>query len=373
MEKSEVDSIIKDILDTRKGSEKGRKKKTARFFLFISGGESPLEAVQLALGRNEKLQYAQYKALTEIVKFLENFNETKIGECLDSLPSLGRILFQCNLLKVLQRILQLRIPDESICKSVPWKIVYYCGLTVLKAVVDFSRKVDHFTKTLVETDTVELFMEFIDGRNDIMTCFPAVHGLASLCSNSLEARERVIFANGLSKLGQYILKDNCQKMHVKAYKQGLEQYQIDELERLREVYVDTVHFEGTKYVGRHDASYHVIMRWSKKIAEQNDRHRKLVFEDKVISKALVKWIKTPAILQGELEMIDMSLRVISTLCCNHEIARKLVENYNIVKYLEYGVSIPDRDLYLGFTTVSLQLSAVGGTPLEAIRNSKVMA
>lgn len=144
-------------------------------------------------------------------------------------------------------------------------MVYYCSLTVLKSVVDFSKKVDHFTKTLIETDTVELFMDFIDGKIDIMTCYPAVHGIASLCCHSLEARERVIFANGLSKLGHYIYKDNSQKLHVKAFNQGLELYQIDELERLREVYVDKVHFEGTKYVGRHDASYHVLMRWSRKV------------------------------------------------------------------------------------------------------------
>jgi len=78
MEKSEVDTIVRDIFDVHKGSEKGKKKKTTRFFTFISGGESPLEAVQLALGRNEKLQYAQYKALTELVKFLEHFNEVKV-------------------------------------------------------------------------------------------------------------------------------------------------------------------------------------------------------------------------------------------------------------------------------------------------------
>lgn len=78
MEKSEVDSIIRDILDTHRGSEKSKKKKTTKFFKFISGDESPLEAVQLALGRNEKLQYAQYKALTEIMKFIENFNENKV-------------------------------------------------------------------------------------------------------------------------------------------------------------------------------------------------------------------------------------------------------------------------------------------------------
>lgn len=79
MEKPEVDSIVRDIFDVHKGSEKGKKKKTSRFFNFISGGESPLEAVQLALGRNEKLQYAQFKALTELVKFLENFNEVKVN------------------------------------------------------------------------------------------------------------------------------------------------------------------------------------------------------------------------------------------------------------------------------------------------------
>lgn len=92
MEKAEVDSIIRDILDSRKGSEKGRKKKTSRFFTFISGGESPLEAVQLALGRNEKLQYAQFKALNELVKFLENFNEVKVRKQLFYVDILSKIV-----------------------------------------------------------------------------------------------------------------------------------------------------------------------------------------------------------------------------------------------------------------------------------------
>lgn len=195
----------------------------------------------------------------------------QIGECVDSLPSLGRILFQCDLLKVLQRMLHLRLPDDHICSSVPWKVVYYCSLTALKAVVGFSKKVDHFTKTLIETDTVELFMDFVDGKFDILTCYPAVLGVEALCSHSLEARERVIFSNGLSKLGHFIYKDNSQKLHVKAYKQGLEQYQITELERVREVFVDRVHFEDTKFVGRNDASYHVLMKWSKKIQTASAR------------------------------------------------------------------------------------------------------
>lgn len=78
LEKSEVDSMMKEILDTRKDLGKAGRKKAERFFHFLGGYDSPIEAVQLTLGRNENLQYAQIKAVTEIVKFLEQFGETRV-------------------------------------------------------------------------------------------------------------------------------------------------------------------------------------------------------------------------------------------------------------------------------------------------------
>jgi hypothetical protein len=79
LDKSAVDSTMKEILDIRRVSEKTKKKKAERFFHFLGGGDSPIEAVELALGRNEKLQYAQIKAVTEIVKFLDQFGETRVS------------------------------------------------------------------------------------------------------------------------------------------------------------------------------------------------------------------------------------------------------------------------------------------------------
>lgn len=124
---------------------------------------------------------------------------------------------------------------------------------------------DTQSKTIVQTGTVELLMEYCDGTVDILTCFPAVTGLSSLCGISMEARERVIFCNGLTKFGNFILKDNCQKMHFKAYQQGLKPYQVKELDRVRNIYLNEELMEGKKYVGRSDLSYHVLKKWSKKV------------------------------------------------------------------------------------------------------------
>ncbi|XP_031568313.1 uncharacterized protein LOC116303015 [Actinia tenebrosa] len=385
LEKSEVDATMKEILDVRKVSEKAKKKKAERFFHFLGGGDSPIEAVELALGRNENLQYAQVKSVTEIVKFLDQFGETRVcleeERCIEILHALVRVLYQCNLLKVLQKFLQLRIPDESICKGIPWKSIYFNSLTILKSMIDFAKKMDTQSKTIVETGTVELLMDYSDGTVDILTCFPAVTGLSSLCTISMEARERVIFCNGLTKFGYLILKDNCQKMHFKAYQQGLKPFQVKELDRVRNVYLHEELMEGKKYVGRSDLSYHVLKKWSKKvqlaaghiilkIAEQNDRHRKLVFENKFISKAIVKWIKAPVILHGDSEMIDISLRIMATLCFNEEVALQLVEQYGIIEHFEHGVNVPDRDLVLSFLAVILQLSNLGGRCRAAVLENK---
>ena len=60
--------------------EKKRRKRILDFFKYLSGGESPLEAVELTLRRSRKLQEAQLKTLYEIMKMVENPPDALVGE-----------------------------------------------------------------------------------------------------------------------------------------------------------------------------------------------------------------------------------------------------------------------------------------------------
>ena len=74
----------------------------------------------------------------------------------------------------------------------------------------------------MESNTVEALLDFCDADLDLLGLYPAVCALKTLtCLLEHKASDRIIFLNEISKIGKIVVKDNCQKSIVKAYKSGI--------------------------------------------------------------------------------------------------------------------------------------------------------
>ena len=175
--------------------------------------------------------------------------------------ALYQVLFYCDMLTLVQRLLKVRLPKETMARpEVPWSAVHYNSMVIIKYLVDFSDSTISYYKDLVQSDTVELLLEYCGEDLDIVSSYPAMYSLKGLCSNNMEACERLIFSNGLPKLGHMILKDNCQKAGVKTFSQGLSPYQEKILESFywqNLLLMNTMPF-------KHDAeiAFKVVIFWS---------------------------------------------------------------------------------------------------------------
>ena len=141
------------------------------------------------------------------------------------------VLISTDLLSFVVRLLWIRIPDECTEKNAqPWNACYFNSLMVLKGILTLP----HYTQTnrthIMENNTVEALLDFCDADLDLLGCYPAVHALKTLCCLEHAASDRIVSLNALSKIGNLILKDNCQKMIVKAYRRGLKPYEKRVLE-----------------------------------------------------------------------------------------------------------------------------------------------
>lgn len=141
------------------------------------------------------------------------------------------VLISTNLLSFVIRLLWIRIPDECTENNVqPWNAAHFNSLMVLNHILTLP----HYTQTnrtqIMENNTVEALLDFCDADLDLLGCYPAVCALKTLCCQEHEACDRIVFLNALSKIGNLILKDNCQKMIVKVYRRALKPYEKRVLE-----------------------------------------------------------------------------------------------------------------------------------------------
>ena len=74
---------------------------------------------------------------------------------------------------------------------------------------------------VMESNTVEALPDFCNADFDLFRLYPAVCALKTLTCLEHEASDRIVFLNEISKIGKIVVKDNCQKRIVKAYKSGL--------------------------------------------------------------------------------------------------------------------------------------------------------
>ena len=72
---------------------------------------------------------------------------------------------------------------------------------------------------VMESNTVEaLRLDFCNADFDLFGLYPAVCALKTLTGLEHETSDRIVFLNEISKIGKIVVKDNCQKRIVKAYK-----------------------------------------------------------------------------------------------------------------------------------------------------------
>ena len=182
-------------------------------------------------------------------------NEDIIGK------ALFQVLFHCDLLTLVLRLLKVQLPpDMMVTYDVPWTAVHYNSLVIVKYLVDFSDNSVSHIKDMVQNDTVEALLEYCGEKLDIVACYPAMYSLKGLCLVNLEACERMIFSNGLPKLGQMMLKDSCQKVAVRAYHAGLSPYQIKILETYYRQNVGL--FTTIPFKREADLPFKVVISWS---------------------------------------------------------------------------------------------------------------
>ena len=75
---------------------------------------------------------------------------------------------------------------------------------------------------VMESNTVEaLRLDFCNADFDLFGLYPAVCALKTLTCLEHETSDRIVFLNEISKIGKIVVKDNCQKRIVKAYKSGI--------------------------------------------------------------------------------------------------------------------------------------------------------
>ena len=165
------------------------------------------------------------------------------------------------------RLLWIRIPDECIgTNDQPWNAAHFNSLMVLKHILTLP----HYTQTnrrqIMESNTVEALLDFFDADFDLLGLYPAVYALKTLTCLEREACDRIISLNGLSKIGKLILKDNCQKMIVNAYKSGLtssKPYIRRVLEDRSDQCLDN--FKRADLPSVADLSLNILRSWSYKI------------------------------------------------------------------------------------------------------------
>lgn len=132
------------------------------------------------------------------------------------------MLVSSELLSFVIRLLWIRIPDESIgTNNQPWNAVYFNSVVVLKNIINLPGYTQGKRQQIMDSNTVEALLDFCTADFDLLGMFPAINALKILTCCEREPCDRIVFLNGLPKIANLILKDNCQKMIVKAFRSEL--------------------------------------------------------------------------------------------------------------------------------------------------------
>ncbi|KAM7437665.1 hypothetical protein ABFA07_012705 [Porites harrisoni] len=99
--------------------DKKSKKKVLAIFKYLTGKESPIEAVELTVRRDQNLREAQLIVMYEMVKLVEDPPTLKTGSV--EKQSMFSVFLSTELLNFVVRLLWIRIPNESLgTNDQPW-------------------------------------------------------------------------------------------------------------------------------------------------------------------------------------------------------------------------------------------------------------
>ena len=177
------------------------------------------------------------------------------------------VFLSTELLNFVVRLLWIRIPNESLgTNDQPWHASHFNSLMVLKHILTLPQYTRINCRHLMEINTVEALLDFCDADFDLLGLYPAVCALKTLTCLERKACDRIVLLSGISKIGKIVLKDNCQKMIVKAYKSGITSsrpYIKRVLEDRRDQCLDN--FKRAELPSTADLPLNILRSWSYKI------------------------------------------------------------------------------------------------------------
>ena len=177
------------------------------------------------------------------------------------------VFLSTELLNFVVRLLRIRIPNESLgTNDQPWHASHFNSLMVLKHIITLPQYTKINCRQIMEANTVEALLDFCDADFDLLGLYPAVCALKTLTCLEREPCDRIVLLSGISKIGKIVLKDNCQKMIVKAYKSEITSnrpYIKRVLEDRRDQCLDN--FKRAELPSTADLPLNILRSWSYKI------------------------------------------------------------------------------------------------------------
>ncbi|XP_013404107.1 uncharacterized protein LOC106169247 [Lingula anatina] len=349
-----------------------RKKRLTRLIQVLGGGDSPLEAFELALGRDYRLFR---KVINNVYTMCEMMDEFAFGKRVADLHKIDmlKLMWDCNIWGFLQRLLSLPVlqaKDTSAEKDreeeknpwLPWKSVYFSSLNVLSHLTaTLCSHNNDMIKTIVDTDIIELVMnKFLTGDFCVLASCAALPLIRFLTEQSQEARERFSFQSGIEKLTRFLHKDDWTKEVVAWYHRGLEEWEeravlsrpgglclvtfmpffpkqdpkanVEEKMRMRYI----VSWGRVTQERAADICYH--------LGQTNDRFRLLIMKNGKLLRSVLRWYRTPAIVPDDVDLLWKVAKAMSALATTEEIALKLINDYKLLRHLEVLVYCPSGEI-----------------------------
>ncbi|KAM7433586.1 hypothetical protein ABFA07_016164 [Porites harrisoni] len=119
MDEEKIDISVIQRFRSGVSVDKKSKKEVLAIFKYLTGKESPIEAEELTVRRDQNLREAQLKVMYEMVKLVEDPPTLKTGSV--EKQNMFSVFLSTELLNFVVRLLWIRIPNESLgTNDQPW-------------------------------------------------------------------------------------------------------------------------------------------------------------------------------------------------------------------------------------------------------------
>lgn len=349
--------------------EKKKKKYFRQLFDFLGGGDSPIEALELALGRDKTLQKHQMSILSIFSLWADETNSAESLRVFQEKRNQLQLLSQCYIGKFVTRLI-LSKPKNSIGKDIGNKHLYCHCLNMLQYITD-ERYVDYKPermknfKIAQEYNLIPHLVNFLDPANgNILIMFHASAILKHFVTDTEEASILIYRAAGLRKCLHLMSRKECEKICMDYYKENYSPKSIldnDEVEIIQKFYYGKISIlkslerfpQVTEYHFRKECLMYVAREMqencalvSYKIAASNKLVRREILLLKPFSKVLNKWFNTPCIWRTEQRMIQYAFNILRGVIEDAQpciSSRDILKNYKIMDWIEQQIFNPEKD------------------------------